>query len=48
MTLIPAPMALPGERAWWLPGRLERLVPRVDIDGEQLTKRLTDVERVAA
>jgi len=44
MTLIPALMALLGERAWWLPGWLERLVPRVDIEGEQLSKRLAEVE----
>jgi putative drug exporter of the RND superfamily len=47
MTLIPALMALLGERAWWLPGWLDRLLPRVDIEGEQLSKRLAAVERVA-
>lgn len=40
MTLIPALMALLGERAWWLPGWLARLLPRVDVEGEQLRKRL--------
>jgi len=47
MTLIPALMAVLGERAWWLPGWLDRLVPRVDIEGEQLAKRLAAVQRVA-
>ncbi|MDO8211039.1 MMPL family transporter [Conexibacter sp. CPCC 206217] len=31
MTLIPAVMALLGERAWWLPRWLDRLLPRVDV-----------------
>ncbi|MGE4426469.1 MAG: MMPL family transporter [Solirubrobacteraceae bacterium] len=39
MTLIPALLALLGERAWWLPARLDRLLPRVNIEGEQLGKR---------
>jgi RND superfamily putative drug exporter len=40
MTLVPAVMALLGRRAWALPRRLERVVPDVDIEGEQLTKGL--------
>jgi putative drug exporter of the RND superfamily len=48
MTLIPALMALLGERAWWLPGWLDRLLPRVDIEGEQLRKRLAEVQPAAA
>jgi uncharacterized membrane protein YdfJ with MMPL/SSD domain len=36
MTLVPAVMALLGHSAWRLPGRLDRLVPHVDIEGEQL------------
>jgi len=35
MTLVPALLALLGERAWWLPRRLGRLLPRVDVEGEQ-------------
>ena len=34
MTLVPAAMALLGRRAWWMPKRLERWVPDVDIEGE--------------
>jgi RND superfamily putative drug exporter len=34
MTLVPALMALLGKRAWWMPKRLERIVPDVDIEGE--------------
>ena len=41
MTLVPAVMALLGRRAWTLPRRLERVVPEVDIEGEQLAKGLS-------
>ncbi|MDO8212640.1 MMPL family transporter [Conexibacter sp. CPCC 206217] len=47
MTLIPALMELLGERAWWLPRWLDRILPRVDIEGEQLSKQL-ERELVAA
>jgi RND superfamily putative drug exporter len=29
MVLVPATMAMLGERNWWLPGWLDRLLPRV-------------------
>jgi putative drug exporter of the RND superfamily len=38
MTLIPAVMYLLGDKAWWLPGWLDRLLPNVDVEGEQLTR----------
>jgi putative drug exporter of the RND superfamily len=37
---VPAVMALLGRRAWWMPSRLGRLVPNVDIEGEKLLKTL--------
>ena len=40
MTLVPAVMALLGRRAWWMPSRLGRLVPNLDIEGEKLLKGL--------
>jgi putative drug exporter of the RND superfamily len=40
MTLVPAVMALLGRRAWWMPKRLERIVPDVDIEGEAVTRSL--------
>jgi putative drug exporter of the RND superfamily len=40
LTLVPAVMALLGRSAWKLPRRLERIVPDVDIEGEQLMERL--------
>ena len=36
LTLVPAVMALLGRRAWWMPRRVERLVPNLDIEGEKL------------
>jgi RND superfamily putative drug exporter len=42
MTLVPAVMALIGRRAWWMPSRLGRLVPNVDIEGEKLLKGLAE------
>ena len=40
MTLVPAVMALLGHSAWKLPRRLERVVPDLDVEGEQLMERL--------
>jgi RND superfamily putative drug exporter len=36
MTIVPAVMSLLGRAAWWLPGWLGRVLPRVDIEGEAL------------
>ena len=36
MTLIPAAMYLLGDWAWKLPSWLDRLLPKVDIEGEGL------------
>jgi RND superfamily putative drug exporter len=38
MTLIPALMALLGERAWYLPRWLDRALPRVDVEGAALER----------
>jgi RND superfamily putative drug exporter len=40
MTLVPAVMALMGRSAWWLPGRLDRAMPNLDIEGEGLHESL--------
>ncbi|MGC0364615.1 putative membrane protein YdfJ with MMPL/SSD domain [Rhodococcus sp. 27YEA15] len=42
MTVVPAVMSLLGDRAWWFPTWLDRLVPNVDVEGEQLTTMLGD------
>ncbi|GGX69379.1 membrane protein [Streptomyces minutiscleroticus] len=39
MTLVPAVLALLGDRAWRLPRWLDRLVPDVDVEGEKLVAR---------
>jgi uncharacterized membrane protein YdfJ with MMPL/SSD domain len=33
LTLVPAVMALLGRAAWWLPKRLDGLMPRIDVEG---------------
>lgn len=38
MTLVPAVMALFGEKAWWFPRWLDRAVPHVDIEGDAVTR----------
>jgi len=40
MTLVPAVVTLLGKRAWWMPKRLERIVPDVDIEGEAVAHGL--------
>lgn len=36
MTLGPAVMKLMGDKAWWLPAGLDRLLPTLDVEGESL------------
>ncbi|WP_353952955.1 MMPL family transporter [Knoellia sp. S7-12] len=36
MTLIPALMYLMGDKAWWLPRWLDRILPDVDVEGQKL------------
>lgn len=38
MTLIPALMYLMGDKAWWLPRWLDRILPNVDVEGEKLDR----------
>ncbi len=39
MALVPAVLALLGRSAWWLPGWLDKVLPRVDVEGEALAHR---------
>ena len=39
MTIIPAVMAMLGDRAWWLPAWLDRIIPNVDLEGTGLERR---------
>lgn len=38
MTIVPAVLALLGDRAWTLPGWLDRVLPHVDVEGEGTRK----------
>ena len=38
MLLIPAVMHLLGEKAWWLPKWLDRILPDVDVEGAALER----------
>ncbi|MGZ8804871.1 MAG: MMPL family transporter, partial [Microbacterium sp.] len=40
MTLVPAVMAILGDRAWWLPKWLHRTLPHFDIEGEAVEREL--------
>ncbi|MDO5677960.1 MAG: MMPL family transporter [Propionibacteriaceae bacterium] len=40
MTLVPAVMTLLGDRAWWLPAWLDKLLPVFDVEGEVLSKEM--------
>ncbi|MFC6326495.1 MMPL family transporter, partial [Microbacterium koreense] len=40
MTLIPALMALLGEKAWWMPRWLDRVLPHFDIEGEAVEREI--------
>ncbi len=46
MTLVPAVMTLLGRVAWYLPAWLQKSLPNVDIEGEQLLATL-DAERAS-
>jgi len=37
MVLVPATMELLGDRNWWMPKWLERIVPRIDVEGHHHT-----------
>ena len=41
MTLTPAVMALLGEKAWYLPAWLDRVLPDVDVEGASLERTVT-------
>ena len=37
MVLVPATMELLGDRNWWLPGWLDRLLPNIHVEGHEVT-----------
>ncbi len=40
MTFVPAIMALFGDKAWWLPRWLDRILPNFDIEGDALVRSI--------
>jgi len=38
MTLVPAVLALPGRKSWWLPSWLDRALPNIDLEGPAVRK----------
>ncbi|RAL26747.1 MMPL family transporter [Thermoflavimicrobium daqui] len=40
MTLVPAVMAIFGDKAWWLPKWLDRILPNLDVEGDKLIAQL--------
>ncbi|HLS03165.1 MAG TPA: MMPL family transporter [Actinomycetales bacterium] len=40
MTLVPAALQLLGDKAWWVPRWLDRIMPIFDIEGEGITREL--------
>ncbi len=45
MTIVPAVMALLGDKAWWLPRWVDRRLPNIDIEGETLGRELEPAPR---
>ncbi len=41
LTLVPAVLHLLGERAWWLPRWLDKVLPSFDVEGETLSRQLS-------
>jgi RND superfamily putative drug exporter len=39
LVLVPATMELLGDRNWWLPRWLDRLLPKLDVDGPSAAVR---------
>ncbi|MFE2608323.1 hypothetical protein ACFXDI_34495, partial [Streptomyces mirabilis] len=37
MAFVPAVLALLGKTAWWMPHWLDRILPKIDVEGEALT-----------
>jgi RND superfamily putative drug exporter len=40
MAIVPAVLSLLGDKAWYLPRWLDRLLPRVDVEGEALSHKV--------
>jgi RND superfamily putative drug exporter len=45
MLLVPATMELLGDRNWWLPRWLDRILPHIDVEGRHVDAAATDADR---
>ncbi|GAA1458450.1 MMPL family transporter [Williamsia maris] len=45
MIVIPAALAVLGDKAWWLPKWLDRILPNVDVEGEKLGEYLAEKDK---
>lgn len=48
MTLVPAVMAVFGEKAWWMPAWLQRILPNLDVEGDRLIARIDPLHAAPA
>jgi putative drug exporter of the RND superfamily len=46
MVLVPATMELLGDRNWWLPGWLDRLLPNIHVEGHEVSDDATAPEPI--
>lgn len=44
LVLVPATMELLGDRNWWLPAWLDRLLPKIDVEGTPKTQPTDDLD----
>ncbi|MFJ9381027.1 MMPL family transporter [Streptomyces sp. NPDC101455] len=40
MAIVPAVLSLLGDKAWYLPSWLDRMLPRMDVEGEALSRKV--------
>ncbi|MFF5307534.1 MMPL family transporter [Streptomyces sp. NPDC013161] len=40
MAIVPAVLSLLGNKAWYLPSSLDRILPRMDVEGEALSRKV--------
>ena len=41
MVLVPATMELLGDRNWWLPAWISRVLPKIDVEGHHVVHKDT-------
>ena len=39
LILVPAIMSLVGDKAWWIPKWLDKILPNVDVEGSSLERK---------